>query len=212
MEAQTPPPALMTAMTTEHFVLQTAANSTVTEAAARSTLYVMALSSALVAMGFLSQSRNLFLPFSATVLPAIFVLGLFTVARLVDTSLEYRQYLSGIARIRSFYRSLGTEAAEHFAARHGRWPEVAPAAAQLGPFFAFLSTAATMIAVINNAVAGAATGLFVDTWAGARSVWIAVAVGALVTLGLTGVFLRYQRWRFRTFENADPDRRTQSPA
>ncbi len=86
-------------MTTEYFVLQTAANSTVTEAAARSARYVMALSNALVAMGFLSQSRNLFLPFSATVLPTIFVLGLFTVSRLVDTSLEYRQCLSGIARI-----------------------------------------------------------------------------------------------------------------
>ena len=65
MDAQLPTPALVTAMTTEYFVLQTAANSTVSEAAARSTLYAMALSSALVAMGFLSQSRNLFLPFSA---------------------------------------------------------------------------------------------------------------------------------------------------
>ena len=104
----------------------------------------MALSSGLVAMGFLSQSRNLFLPFSATVLPALFVLGLFTVARLIDTSLEYRQCLSGIARIRGFYRTLGTDAAEHFAARHGRWPEAKPPAAQHGPLLSFLSTTASM--------------------------------------------------------------------
>jgi hypothetical protein len=76
---------LLSMLTTEHFVLQTAYSSTVSEAAARSTLYVMALSSSLVAMGFLSQSRDLFLPFGATVLPVVFLLGLFTAVRLVDT-------------------------------------------------------------------------------------------------------------------------------
>ena len=40
---------LLSALTTEHFVLQTANNSTYSEAAARSTLYVMALSSSLPA-------------------------------------------------------------------------------------------------------------------------------------------------------------------
>jgi hypothetical protein len=208
MEEQTPPAALVSALTTEYFVLQTAANSTVAEAGTRSTLYVMALSSALVAIGFLSSSRNLFLPFSATVLPAVFVLGLFTVSRLVDTSLEYRQCLCGIARIRGFFRRLGPEAAEQFAAKHGRWPEVKPPAAQLGPVFAFLSTAASMVAVINNTVAGAAAGLFANAWLGARSVWVAVTVGALVTSALTALFVRFQYWRFSTFEHADPDQPT----
>ena len=46
--------ALLTALTTEHFVLQTASNATYAEAAARSTLYVMALSSSLVAIGFVA--------------------------------------------------------------------------------------------------------------------------------------------------------------
>ena len=49
--------AFMTALTTEHFVLQTAANATVSEAAARASLYVIALSSSLVAMGFASSSQ-----------------------------------------------------------------------------------------------------------------------------------------------------------
>ena len=43
--------ALLLALTTEHFVLQTANNSTYSEASARSTLYVMVLSSSLVAPG-----------------------------------------------------------------------------------------------------------------------------------------------------------------
>ena len=66
--------ALLSALTTEHFVLQTANNSTYSEASASSTLYVMALSSSLVAMGFLSHSTDMLILFSATVLPAVFCL------------------------------------------------------------------------------------------------------------------------------------------
>ena len=47
--------AFMSALVTEHFVLQTAASATVTEAASRTSLYVFSLSSSLVAMGFVSQ-------------------------------------------------------------------------------------------------------------------------------------------------------------
>jgi hypothetical protein len=49
--------ALLAALTAEHAVLQAAASSTVADAAQRSSLYVFALSSALVAMGFSSTSR-----------------------------------------------------------------------------------------------------------------------------------------------------------
>jgi hypothetical protein len=43
--------AFLTALTTEHFVLQTAAGATVSEAATRASLYMPSLSSSLVAMG-----------------------------------------------------------------------------------------------------------------------------------------------------------------
>jgi hypothetical protein len=115
--------AFMSALTTEHVVLQTAASATVADAAARSSLYVFSLSSSLVAVGFASRSREVFVPFIAIVLPAIFVLGVFTVMRLVDTALENMHCMVGIARIRGYYRTLSPEAATYFAARHGRWPE-----------------------------------------------------------------------------------------
>ena len=79
--------AFMSALTTEHFALQTAANATVSDAAARSSLYVFALSSSLVAIGFASRSREVFMPFIAVVLPGVFLLGVFTVVRLVDSAL-----------------------------------------------------------------------------------------------------------------------------
>ena len=147
--------ALLSALTTEHFVLQTATGTTYTEASARSSLYVMALSSSLVAMGFLAGSPEAFIPFAATVLPTLFLLGLFTVVRLVETSLESMHCLAGIARIRGVYRSLGPEAARHFSAERGRWPEANPPATRFGPALAFFGTTASMIAVINNVVAGA---------------------------------------------------------
>jgi hypothetical protein len=112
--------AFLTALTTEHFVLQTAANGTISEAAARASLYVFSLSSSLIAMGFVSRSREVFVPFSATVLPALFVLGTLTVFRLVDTALENMHFLTGIARIRSYYRTLTPEAAVYFSASSGR--------------------------------------------------------------------------------------------
>jgi hypothetical protein len=106
----------MSALVTEHFVLQTAASATVTEAASRTSLYVFSLSSSLVAMGFVSQFPQTFRLFAAAILPALFVLGLFTTVRLVDTGIENQQFLRRIARIRAYYRTLTPEAAEYFSA------------------------------------------------------------------------------------------------
>src|SRR5918993_32966 len=156
MDEQSERATLLSALTTEHFVLQTANNSTYSEASARSTLYVTALSSTLVAMGFVASSTDLLVPFAAISLPTVFLLGIFTVVRLVESALESMQYLTGIARIRGYYRTLGPEAARYFAPEYGRWPEVEAEepALRFGPALAFFGTTATMIAVINNVVAG----------------------------------------------------------
>ena len=52
--------AFMTALVTEHFVLQSAASTTVSEAGVRASLYVFSLSSTLVALGFTAQSKVVF--------------------------------------------------------------------------------------------------------------------------------------------------------
>src|SRR5262245_742942 len=171
--------AFMSALVTEHFVLQTAASATVTEAASRTSLYVFSLSSSLVAMGFVSQSPHTFRLFAAAILPALFVLGMFTVVRLVDTGLENQQFLRGIARIRGYYRTLTPEAALYFSAESGRWPE-AHAAPPLwyDARLALLTTAASMIAVINSIVAGASVTLLMNSlFSGSR-------LGLAVTLGI----------------------------
>jgi hypothetical protein len=192
--------ALLSALTTEHFVLQTANNSTYAEASARSTLYVMVLSSTLVAIGFVAGSSDVLIPFAAIVLPAVFVLGIFTVVRLVETALDSMHCLDGIARIRAYYRTLGPEAARHFSAESGRWPEVEDPALRLGPGFAFFGTTASMIAVINNAVAGVALALLVRFLLPSAPTWVNIAAGIAGALVLTWLFYLYQRWRFNDYD------------
>jgi hypothetical protein len=199
MDEQSQRTALLSALTTEHFVLQTANSATYLEASARSTLYVMALSSSLVAMGFLSGSADMLIPFAATVLPAVFLLGIFTVVRLVETALESMHYLDGIARIRGYYRTLGPDAARHFAPENGRWPEVESPAERLGPMFAFFGTTASMIAVINNVVAGVGIALLTRLLSPSTPRWIDAAAGCVGAFVLTFLFYAYQRWRFSEF-------------
>jgi hypothetical protein len=192
--------ALLSALTTEHFVLQTANNSTYSEASSRSTLYVMALSSSLVAIGFVAGSTDLLIPFAAIVLPVVFLLGIFTVVRLVETALESMYCLQGIARIRGYYRALGPEAARYFSPEHGRWPETESPALRFGVGLAHFGTTASMIAVINNAVAGAGIAFLLRFLSPATPYWVDGVAGVFGALALTYLFYAYQRWRIDEYD------------
>jgi hypothetical protein len=187
--------AFMSALITEHFVLQTGADAATSEMGSRAALYLSVLGSALVAMGFAAQSRAVFVPFVATVLPAVFVLGLCTMVRLVDALVEYNRFLAGIDRVREQYRALSPEAAAFFAAEHGRWPEAGcTPALGLGAFIAFITTTASMVAFVNSVVAGAGVALLGGLLLRDRT-GLAVALGALAAAFLMAAFLAYQRWR-----------------
>lgn len=207
MDEQSERTALLTALTTEHFVLQTANNATYAEASSRSTLYVMVLSSSLVATGFVAGSTDVLLPFAAIVLPAVFVLGLFTVTRLVETAMESMHCLDGIARIRAHYRTLGLVAERYFSPESGRWPEVESPALRLGPALAFFGTTASMIAVINNVVAGVGIALLTRFLSPSAPPWVDAAMGIAGTLVLTWLFYAYQRWRFDDYDTRAAQRR-----
>jgi len=74
--------AFLTALTTEHFVLHSTRSTISSEAIGRAALYLGALSSALIALGFAVSRRAVFGPFLAAVLPVVVVLGLITFVRL----------------------------------------------------------------------------------------------------------------------------------
>jgi hypothetical protein len=203
--------AFISALVTEHFVLQTGADTTTAEMGSRAALYLSVLGSALVAMGFAAQSRAVFIPFVATVLPAVFVLGVFTVARLVDALVEYNRFLAGIARVRQQYRSLSPEAAAFFAPEYGRWPEASgEPALGLGDFVAFITTTASMVAFVNSVVAGAGVALLGRLLLGGQTS-LAMAIGVLVAVLLMAAFLAYQRWRHEMGQ-AQQSRRLGNPS
>jgi hypothetical protein len=198
--------AFLQALVTEHFVMQTAAGVAVNEQASRASIYLVSLSSSLVGMGFASQSREAFIPFVATVLPAIFLLGVVTVARLVDISAESYLFLGTIGRIRGYYRTLTPEAAELFDEKSGRWPEKGSPAAPHSRFMAFATTAASMVAFINSIVAGAGTALLLRWLLGRDLTWVAIAAGVTIAVVMVGIFVAYQDWRFRVTPGLDRDR------
>src|SRR4030095_8365881 len=98
------------------------------------------------------------------------------------------QCLTGIARIRGYYRTLGPEAARHFATKFGRWPEVEPPALRFGPALAFFGTTAAMIAVINNVVAGVGIALLTRFLGPSAPYWLDAAAGIVVGLIIQWVF------------------------
>jgi hypothetical protein len=107
----------VSALTTEQFNLQSARMGTITEANGRATLYLSTLSSAVIAIAFVGQANQLgdpFYLFALVVLPPVFLLGVFSFLRLVQTSIEDIVYAVGSFRIRQYFLGLDPAAAPFF--------------------------------------------------------------------------------------------------
>jgi hypothetical protein len=173
--------ALLTALTTEHFTLQGSRASTISESGSRAALYISAVSSALIALGFIGQASELgtaFDVFALTVLPTLFALGVFTFVRVSESSVEDVFYGRAINRIRHYYLELAGDERRYFMLSAHDDPlgvlanmGLRPSGSQL--FFA----ASSMIAVINSVVGGTAVALAIGLVAGA-SLGVATACGA----------------------------------
>jgi hypothetical protein len=108
---------LLTALTTEHFTLQGARSQTASESASRASLYILSVSSALVALGFIGQASQIgtaFYVFALTVLPTLYVLGVFTFVRVVECGAEDFRYGVAINRIRNCYKQIAGDQAKLF--------------------------------------------------------------------------------------------------
>ncbi|MCM2420603.1 hypothetical protein [Streptomyces sp. RKAG293] len=200
--------AFMSALVTEHFVLQSAASTTVSESTGRASLYLAALSSSLVATGFAAQSPHMFVPFVATLIPALLILGFFTSVRLVDTGVQNLRYLAGIARIREYYRELDPRAPYFFTewgggTRHDERAEVLASLGTRRSRLLGLSTTASMVAAINSIVAGAGAVLVAVSISGREHTAFMVPLGVPAAVVCMTLFCRYQDSRYLAldFEN-----------
>lgn len=197
--------AFLAALNNQYFVLQSAAGNTITESAARASLYLVSLSISLVAIAFVAQSRYL-AAFLGVVLPTLFVLGLFTLVRLVDTGVQNAVYLRSMAQIRRYLAGLSPEAPRFFgsgsenpqaalfarAANRGKWNE--------------LFTIASMVAVINSVVGAVGVSLLAAylmsgvSWAPGLS----ISIGLLLGLSIAIAFFTYQHRRYRVVAPTGP--------
>ena len=176
---------LLTAVTTEHFTLQGAKSQTMSESAARASLYIVSVSSTLVALGFitqLSEIGDIFNVFALTVLPTLYVLGAVTFVRMVECSAEEFRYGMAINRIRAYYKEIAGDRADIFllSAHDDKAGVLASTSLPTGgriPFFAFSSA----IAVINSVIGGAAVAVALGALADA-SLGVAAGIGGAVAL------------------------------
>jgi hypothetical protein len=174
-------PAFMSALVTEHFALQSVASATISESGSRAAIYLSALSSGLVAVGFASSSRGALVALVLSVFPTVFILGIFTSVRLIDTSVQNIVALRRIEVIRRYYASLRPNAPAYFAP--DRTEEGIHGVRYRSRSMLF--TIASMIIVVNSVLGGATVALFfalVVTLAIPVAVSIGVLVGAVLLL------------------------------
>jgi hypothetical protein len=188
--------AFMTALVTEHFVLQGARGQTNSEMTGRAALYLATVSSTLIALGFVARDRSAFVPFAAAVIPSLLILGEFTFIRLVAASIEDLQYLYAIQQIRSYYRSLVPEGLKFFADIPIGNPKVAATRAMgmsQSPWNVVF-TAGGMIAAINSILAGIGIALILRD--AGLVIAIAACGGTITALVIYGLHLRWALSRY----------------
>lgn len=187
------PLAFYNALLTEHFVLESARGVTVSESSSRASLYLMTLSSALVAFGFLASTPYAF-GFLGVIIPVVFLLGVFTYERLVQTSLEDVAALASIQRIRAYYSTLLPGAERYFPIPGGAVPnellEIGQRGYRRGVFF----TISSAIGVVNSVLAGAGCALL--AYLVTASFAAALAIGVACAIILVVVHGAYQEMRY----------------
>jgi len=136
-----------------------------TEAMSRASIFVAALSGAVVALALVAQTTDFgggFVAFALVLLPVVYFLGVTTVARLGQVNLEDARWMQGMNRIRYAYLELEPELEPYFVT--SRYDDQAGMLQSLigetlaSPAQPFLAVPG-VIAVVDSVVAGATVGI-----------------------------------------------------
>jgi len=188
--------ALLTMLTTEHFTLQGSRSTTVSESSSRASLYMTAVSSTLIAIGFIAQVSKLgdaFDVFALVVLPTVFALGVFTFVRLVESSVEDVLYGRAINRIRAYYLEHAGDEARWFVMKghddaYGVLANMGLQPSRWQLYF----TVSTMVATVNSVIGGSAVAIVLGRVLDA-SLGVAVAAGVVAALIAFALFRHWDR-------------------
>ena len=187
---------LVTIMTTEHYTLQTGRSITTAETNGRSSLFVGAVSSGLIALTFVGQIAHLgtaFFVFSLVVLPTLLFMGLITFERVLQAGSVDVIYARGINRIRHLYLEYAPQMQPYFIlSTHDDQEGTLGTEAMQTSWWQVLLNTAGMIAVINSVLAGSIVGLLLAAFT--FPLWISTSV-AIVTFLLSVALLQRYQWR-----------------
>ena len=199
-------PMMVTVMTTEHFVLQTARSAGITETVGRAAIYLAAVSSGLIALAFVGQLSRLgaaFYVFGLVLLPTLAFVGVTTFDRALRNGVEDVQLAERINRIRQFYFDAAPQVGRYLPTPglDTPWAIARQAGVSSPAWYQFL-TIAGALAVVNSVLIGGTFGLAVQAGTGtlAASAPVGVITGASA---LAGHFAR-QRATWRAARESAP--------
>jgi hypothetical protein len=185
-----PRPAAVTFVTTEHFTLQGARSSTISESTSRATMFLGAVSGGLVALGLVATAAKTgvaFYAFGLILLPTLAFVGLATFHRVLQSGTEDLAYARRIAQLRDYYFDHAPELDRYLLNPAERLPTPGVG---IGLWQQFV-TVAGMVAVITAVLAGSAGGLLAAV-ASDHSLVAALVVGVVVAAAALTALMRYQ--------------------
>jgi hypothetical protein len=198
---------LISIMTTEHYNLQTGRSMTISEANGRSSLFVGAVSSGLVALALVGQISHLgtaFFVFSLVVIPTLFLMGLITFERVLQSGTADILYARGISRIRHLYLEYAPQMQPYFilsthddAGETFRHHELMSTS-----WWQIFLSMAGMIAVINSVLVGSFVGLLLVLFT--LPLWACTSAGVGAFLVSVGLHQRYQWGQWMQLEHNLP--------
>jgi hypothetical protein len=206
---QVPPelsPQLVSIMTTEHYNLQTGRSMTISEANGRSSLFVGAVSSGLVALALVGQLSHLgtaFFIFSLVVLPTLFFMGLMTFQRVLQAGIADIVYARGINRIRHLYLEYAPHMKPYFIlSTHDDGQETLRHEAMIPSWLQTFLTMAGMVAMINSVLMGSFVGVLLVLVN--FPLWISTIAGVVAFVASVVIHQVYQQGQWTRMDRNLP--------
>ena len=192
-------PRVLQILSTEHWSLLSQRSLVYNEAFARAGMFLTFLSASLVALAFLASAMafdRTFLVLASTLLAVDLVIGLATVGRMMDTSLDDVRAIAGMNRIRNAYVQIApvvqpfliTSIYDDAAGALQTYGEK-PGHSRIGPLFHGLTTASGMISVIDAVIAAALAGVLAFLFG--LSPGIVLATAAITFVVVFVLIIRY---------------------
>lgn len=186
----------LTILTTEHYTLQMVRTATIADAGSRAGHLLTTISASMIALGFVAQVVDIrvLLTLMLVIFTGLFLIGLATLFRTVELSIEDVQAGIGINRIRHIYGDLEPSTKDAFVRQiHDDTAGVEADGGQTGWRNArrprLIGTALSVAGLVNlvnglvaGAIAGAASGLL-----NVGLAW-SIVVGFVVALAVISVF------------------------